>query len=228
VQRDKASTLRLLILVIGFVATVMPWALRNKIQFGSYTLTSGGYAEAILIQRTIYNQMSWPEVGVAMIHWLPDFGDSLTKKMFSEHLYNKLGWGPGAYSDQQYNEQLRTLSEELGGKEKIFGHLIKEEVLTPKHVAVSVPLALRGTFISKYWGLAGFIAFIALLIQTLKKKDYSLLIMSLPLFYMVAFHAGLSVSIPRYNLPLVTLYAMSLAWYIHLLGTKLYKKYCHA
>lgn len=224
-KRDQQTLLKFLILVLGFVLTVSPWALRNKAQFDSLTLTSGGYAEAILVQRINYNQMSWPEVGVAMIYWLPDFGDSLAKKMFPEHLHNKLGWHGKSYYAQQYKKQVRELSEQLGGADKILTHLIKEDILTPKHIAVSIPLALRGTFIAKYWGLLGFIAFIALLVQSLRRKDYSVLIMSLPLFYMVAFHAGLSVSIPRYNLPLISLYALCMAWYINLYGTKFIAKF---
>ena len=223
-SRDRKAVLRLLCLIVGFATIAAPWALRNKAQFDSYTLTSGGYAEAILIQRINYNQMRWPEIGVAMIYWLPDFGDSLARKLFPSELHNKLGWGESSYYAQQYQETVEQLSRELGGKDKILAHLVKEELLTLKHVAVSIPLALRGTFIAKYWGLAGFIAFIVLLIQTTRKKDYRLCVMALPLFYMVAFHAGLSVSIPRYNLALVTLYALSMAWYINLYGTRLVQK----
>ncbi|GJL85504.1 MAG: hypothetical protein DHS20C02_12790 [Micavibrio sp.] len=224
INRTKSSWLRLGVLVVTFIMIVSPWAIRNKTNFDSFTLTSGGYAEAILVQRINYNQMSWPEVGVAMLYWLPDFGDSLAKKVFPTHLHDKLGWNENSYYGQGYGPRIEVLSKELGGSDKILGHLIKEEVLTPKHIAVSVPLALRGTFIAKYWGLVGFIAFIALLIQTLRQKDYTILIISLPLFYMVAFHAGLSVSIPRYNLPLVTIYALSMAYYINIYGQKIVTK----
>ena len=223
-HRDRLSALRLAALILGFIITVSPWALRNKIHFDSPTLTSGGYAEAILMQRINYNQMRWPEIGVAMIYYLPDFGDSLSKELFPPPLSAKLGWGKGTYYAQGYFKQVQNLSAELGGNDKVLPHLIRNEVLSPKHIAVSAPLAVRGMFIAKYWGLLGAIAFIALLIRTLRWHDRSILIMALPLFFMVAFHAGLSVSIPRYNLPLVTLYALSMGWYINLYGQKIVSK----
>ncbi len=217
-KKDRRAGLQFAVLVVGFILAVSPWAIRNKIFLNSYTLTSGGYAEAILVQRTNYNQMSWPEVAVAMVYWLPDFGDSIAQNFFPEHLYNKLNWDEGSYYSQGYSKKMKSLSQQLGGENKVLRYLISEEVLTLKHVAVSFPLAIRGVFIAKYWGLAGFLAFVVLLIQSLRRHDYSLALISLPVFFMVAFHAGLSVSIPRYNLPLVALDALSLAWYINLYG----------
>jgi len=193
----------------------------NKIHFDSYALTSGDYGESILIQRTNYNQMSWLEAGVAMIYWFPDFGDSLAQKLFPEEWSKRLGWGEGTYYRQQYEEKLEQLSLELGGRDKVLGYLIREEVFTPKHIVTSVPLALRGALIAKYWGIIGFIAFVVLCVQTLRSKDSSILIIALPLFFIVAFHAGLSVSIPRYNLPLLALYALSMAWYLNFYGQKI-------
>lgn len=224
IRRNKQSFLNLAVLILAFIVSVSPWAIRNKIHFDSLALTTGGYAEAILIQRTNYNQMSWLEVGVSMIYWLPDFGDGLAEKLFPEELHNKLGWGEGTYYDQQYQDKIAQLESQLGDKDKILGHIIKTEILTAKHVATSIPLAMRGVFIAKYWGLIGFIAFLFLLVQTARKKEYGVLVISLPLFFMVAFHAGVSVSIPRYNLPLIMLYALCMAWYMDLYGRKLFEK----
>lgn len=220
-QKNHRAGMRFLLLAAVFTVCVAPWAIRNKLQFNSYTLTSGGYAEAILVQRTNYNQMSWPEIGVAMIYWLPDFGDSLAREIFPQKLHARLGWDKGTYYAQGYGKQIETLSRDLGGHDKILPHLIREEILSLKHIAVSIPLALRGTFIAKYWSLIGFIAFITLSVHTVKRRNYALLVIAAPLFFMVAFHAGLSVSVPRYNLPLIALYALSIAWYVRLYGTKL-------
>lgn len=227
VRPSKKRVLRFAFLIVGFVITISPWALRNKAHFDSYALTTGGYAEAILIQRVNYNEMSWPEIGVAMVYWLPDFGDSLARQLFSSDLYERLGWDEGTYYGQGYDDRLNALSKELGGQDKILSYLIKTELLSLKHVAVSVPLALRGVFISKYWGLIGFVAWLSLVIWSLRRRQFDLLVLSLPAFFMVAFHAGLSVSIPRYNLPLMMLYAPAMAWYIRLYGTKLFAKFAY-
>lgn len=223
-KRSRKTGLTFVILILSFAVTVSPWSVRNKLQFGSYGLTTGGYAEAILIERTNYNQMRWQEIPVAMIYWLPDFGDSLARTLFSDDLHNKLGWGDDTYYAQGYLKKYQALSEELGGEDKILGYLIREELFSVKHFAVSVALALRGSFVAKYWGLTGFIAFLCLLIQTVKCRKYEILIISLPLFYMVAFHAGLSVSISRYNSPLIILYSLSIASYIHFYGQKIVTK----
>jgi 4-amino-4-deoxy-L-arabinose transferase-like glycosyltransferase len=226
IKRDRDSFIKTGILIASFVIAILPWALRNKTHFDSYALTSGGYAETILTQRISYNQMSWEEVGVAMIYWLPDFGDSLAPQLFPEELYNKLSWDQDSYY-KRYRKNKDDFAKMLGGEDKVVGYLIREEVLTPKHVAVSIPLAIRGIFIAKYWGLVGFIAALALGIQAFRRKDYSILLMAAPLLFMVAFHAGLSVSIPRYNLPLIALYALAMAWYINLYAGKALAKIRH-
>ena len=218
------SLLKVGVLILGFLICASPWAIRNKMHFDSYALSGGNYAEAILIQRTHYNQMAWNEIGAAMIYYLPDFGDSLAQKIFPETQTEKFGWGGNSYHHQGYAGPLEHLSEKLGGKDKVMPYLIRTELLSAKHLAVSLPLVIRGIFISKYWGLAGFLAFCALLLQTVRQKNYALLVMSLPLFFMVAFHAGLSVSLPRYNLPLIVIYSLSMAHYIHFFGQKFVTK----
>lgn len=225
-KRNWHSALKAFILTCAFIIAVLPWAIRNKIQFDTYALTTGEYAEAILIQRTNYNQMTWPEIGVTMIYWLPDFGDSLAQRIFPPKWHEKLGWGEDTYYTQGYQNKIVELSEELGSKDRILKHLVHKEILTVKHFAVSIPLAIRGIFISKYWGLIGFFSFVTLAYHTIRQRNFSLLIISMPLFFMVAFHAGLSVSIPRYNLPLIALYALCMAWYIKLYGQKIVSKIC--
>lgn len=223
-KRDKLSVPSLLVVIITFISVITPWSLRNKAQFDSYALTHSEYSAIILIERTNYNQMSWPEVLTAFVYWLPDFGDSLSEKIFPEHLYKKLGWDNNSYYGQGAYDRLTKLSEELGSREKITGHIIRKEILTPKHIAVSVPLGMRGLYIAKYWGLVGLVSFLILLSSMMRKKDYRLLVVSLPALYMAAFHAGLSVSIPRYNLVLIIPYAISIAWYLEKYGRKTFTK----
>jgi hypothetical protein len=229
-KRHKTDILRFLLLGTVFIAAVSPWAIRNKVQFDSFALTSGNYAEAILLQRVSYNDMSWPEVAVSFLYWFPDFGDSLAQKIFPPALTAKLGWDQGSYymQGQAYEAKIQALSDQLGGSDKILNHLIFNQVLTVKHMVLSLALAWRGLFIAKYWSVLGFISFAGLMVYTLRLGDYRLLALSLPIFFMVAFHAGLSVSIPRYNIPLVFPYALSMAWYIKAYGQKFFAKIRHA
>lgn len=220
----RAGLLRAVVLAAVFTLAVAPWALRNKIQFDSFALTSGGYAEAILVQRINYNQMSWPEVGAAMIYWLPDFGDSLGEAIFPAAWTERLGWNDQSYYAQGYNTRIDQLTAELGGRDRILGYLIRNDVLTLKHAAVTLALAIRGMFVAKYWGMAGFLATLVLLIHTIRRGDYSLVVIALPLMFMVGFHAAISVSIPRYNVPLVALYALSMGWAIRKLGHDIHRR----
>jgi 4-amino-4-deoxy-L-arabinose transferase-like glycosyltransferase len=221
---EKRKLLQAFVILIGFLVVIAPWSVRNNIHFGSFALTHSDYAEIVLIERTNYNKMSWPEVGVAMIYWLPDFGDSLAEKLFPEKLYNKLGWDRDSYYGPRSRGRIDQLTDELGSRDKILGHVLKHDVLTTKHISVSVPLALRGMYIGKYWGLLGLIAFAVFLVHCLRTRRYDFIIISLPVLYMVAFHAGLSVSIARYNLVLMALYAFAMAYYLEKYGSKIVTK----
>jgi hypothetical protein len=87
-----------------------------------------------------------------------------------------------------------------------------------KHALVSLPLAWRAIFVSKYWGVAGLLCFVFVLIRRVRDGDRALLLASLPAWFMVAFHALVSISIPRYNLALIPLYAYAMAWTVHAAG----------
>ena len=225
VVRTKATFVRTLVLILGFVLCVSPWAMRNYNHFGSPKLTAGTYAGLVLSERIAYNRMSYAEWGASFLYWFPDVGDSLSEKFLPPSLYNKLGWEDGTYyrtySKQIYFQNL----EEAGGNDALLVYLLKEEILPDivKHVMVSIPLALRASFVAKYWGVVGFIAFLVLLYTTMRRKDYRLLVMSLPVLYMVAFNAGVSVSIPRYNFPLIALYAFAMAWAVCSVSFRIYK-----
>ena len=80
------------------------------------------------------------------------------------------------------------------------------------YAGVSLLLMWRGIFVGKYLGLAGLISLPFTLSLTDPRTRSCLLAIALPAFAMAAVHAAVSVSIPRYNLALVPVYACSLAW----------------
>ena len=212
----KRSLVHGTLLAAGFVAVTAPWLIRNSVKFDSWAFTRG-YGEIVLAQRIAYNRMGWDEIGVAFVHWLPDFGDSLTRRNFPQRTYAKLGWGRGSYYRDGTQSVLLQAYASSGGRKGAVDHLINTEILgnPVKHAAVSVALAWRGMFIGKYWGLVGFLAFMAVIFRVRGDIRSRLIVIGLPAWAMVAFHAGVSVSIPRYNLPLIAPYAIAMACILH-------------
>lgn len=204
---------------LAYGAMVTPWMLRNKMLTDRFALTTG-YAGDILSQRVAYNRMTWPEWGVSFIYWLPDFGDTLAHQLFAEKNYDKLGWDDGTYYASVAPKLYKTFAGQVSSPDELLPLILRTEILNHpvKHALVSLPLALRAIFIAKYWGIIGLACFIALSVHLARRKDYTILLLSLPIWFMVAFHALVSVSIPRYNLALIPFYAYAMAWAIHASG----------
>ncbi len=77
---------------------------------------------------------------------------------------------------------------------------------------VTTALLWRAMIIGKYWGILGAFCFIVCLIQTMCSQKYNFLLISLPAWFMAILYASISVSITRYNLGLLFIYSMSIAW----------------
>ncbi len=208
--------------LIAYAATVAPWLIRNKLQIDRYVLTSG-YDGDILAQRVAYNRMGWGEFGVAFLYWFPDFGDNIAKKVFPRRYFEKLKWGGDSYYASVAPALYRRVQAEAKSPDEVVPRLLRTEILAHpiKHALVSLPLAWRGVFVRKYWGIAGLICFLIVAARRRGRPDHALLVASLPVWFMVAFHALVSVSIPRYNLPLIPLYAYAMAWAAYAAGARI-------
>lgn len=206
----------LLVAVIAFAlaygVTVAPWLARNKLHFDRIALTSS-YAGDILSQRVAYNRMGWDEVAVAWLFWFPDFGDHLAERLFPRRTFEKLGWDEGSYYATVGPAVYAQAVAATKNPETVPSYLLRADILANpvKHMLVTLPLAWRAVFVSKYWGIAGLICFCIVFVRSLRLREYALLVASLPVWFMVMFHAFVSVSIPRYNLALIPLYAYALA-----------------
>lgn len=215
---------RLLLFLLSFMLLVAPWSVRNKLQFDSFSLTNG-YAEKTLAQRLAYNEMNWKEYGSAFIYWLPDFGDSLARKLFPGVNVERLGWSKESlYSKEARNllREIYTLPEEARMPYLLDNHFYPDVI---KHGLVSIVLAWRGIFVNKYWGLLGFVC---LLICMFKKKaplDKPLLGYSLlPFLPLMVLYASVSVSIPRYYLMLIPFYAISMGTVLYMIFMRIYHR----
>jgi 4-amino-4-deoxy-L-arabinose transferase-like glycosyltransferase len=213
IKRERPIFAAVLVFALAYGATVAPWLARNKLQFDQLTLTST-HAGDILSQRVAYNRMGWDEFAVAWLYWFPDFGDHIVKRLFPRRIFEKLGWNEGSYYATVAPTVYAQAAAETRNPDAVLPYLLQTEILANpvKHALVTLPLAWRAVFVSKYWGIAGLICFCVVLVRHLRMREYAFLVASLPVWFMVFFHAFVSVSIPRYNLALIPLYAYALAF----------------
>jgi 4-amino-4-deoxy-L-arabinose transferase-like glycosyltransferase len=216
VRMRRTLALGCLCFILANGVFAAPWMMRTHALSGKFSLTTG-YAGDILSQRVAYNRMSWAEWGVSFLFWFPDFGDEAARNLFHPEHYKKLGWDEGSYYATVAPALYRQIARQVSSPDEIVPFILKTEIAGDpiKHAAVTLPLAFRAVFISKYWGVAGLICFIVLVIRQCRRREYTFLLLSLPIWFMVAFHALVSISIPRYNLALIPFYAYAMAWAFH-------------
>jgi 4-amino-4-deoxy-L-arabinose transferase-like glycosyltransferase len=202
----RMAWIKVLVFAIAFSAVVTPWYAHTALgPPSSETNSTENYAATTLIHRLGYNQMSWTEWGISFIYWIPDFGDNIAKLLFAPESYEKLGWGENGYYLSAARGGFTGTIEGTVGPQSRVSDIIRLEILAQpvKHFAVSVALAWRGMFVNKYWGIVGWIAAFIVLWRAARKWDEPVLLLFLPACIMVAFHAAISVSIPRYNMLLI-------------------------
>jgi len=208
VRAHRKAWIALIVFSIAYCATVAPWSIyKSQVETRE---TGVSYGAVVLSHRLGYNQMSWPEVGVAFIYWLPDFGDSLAKKLFAPRYYEKLGWSERGY----YRLGARAVNESTArGSPPTIGNLVRRDILSQplKHTMVSAALAWRGMFINNYWGILSWIAGAIVLWHAVRNNNRTVLLLFLPACAMVGFHALVSVSIPRYNIILIPALSYAMA-----------------
>lgn len=194
------------------------WLIRNWVQFGDYKLTKG-YAEMILPQRLAYNDMALKEFGAAFIYWLPDFGDSLSEKLFPPSFYERLNLEnpEGIYLHSIYKDTPHLRQEaQKAGMEPVM-YMIKHELLShlPTHIATTLPLTWRGMFVAKYWSFFVLFLFFPALFYALRNRWDAMLVFCFFPWFMLGFHAFVSINIPRYSLSLIPCLAIGAAWALH-------------
>lgn len=207
-SRERSVTIACGIAMMAAVG--VPWIVRNAHTFGDPALTET-YGGRIIAQRVQYNRMSPEEIAVSFIYWLPDFGDSVSERLFSPRLFERLDFGPGSYY-KDGNDYYQALLARQGGKDGITSTIIAEEVLAKpfKHAAVTAALAWRALFVGKLWGLVALVVFIAALV-TQGRQRRMLWLLGVPGLFMVCLYAAVSVSIPRYAICMLPAYSVAFA-----------------
>ncbi len=200
-----------LLFLAGFAIAAGPWVVRNGLSLGEYGI-SKGYAPFILVQRISYNDMNWTEWRASFVYGLPDFGDSLAEDLFESEDYTRLSFDNPDGFYLRGNGLLRgeTL-EKAGSEENYLPYLMQTYVIGDlyKHVMVTLSLAWRGMWVSKYWGLITIPIFLGVFLSAIRTKWAAFIIFSLPPWFMLGFHAFTSVNVVRYNLILIPCLAIA-------------------
>jgi 4-amino-4-deoxy-L-arabinose transferase-like glycosyltransferase len=191
-----------LLLMCGMGALVtLPWLVRNQIEFDRLALSGGDYGGRSLLQRLAYNDMTLAEFGAAFIYWLPDFGDSLARRLLPPASFARLGWDEPHTFYRQGVARMRADMQRGVVKSEV-GTLLRNEVLSRplEHGRASLALAWRGIFIGKSWGLVAWLCAALALWRGWRSRQADFLLLCLPALFLCLFQAAVSVSIPRYNL----------------------------
>ena len=207
----RQAFIRALCFVAGGCAVMLPWIVRNDLVLSRPAL-SFGYASEVLVQRIAFDAMSWTEFGQSFVCWLPDGSGMGT-----------LLWGAGACARFQLEQRadtfywignttlLHSTVAAAGGLDHHLSYLVHTYIIPDLawHVMVSIPLALRGVSINHYWGFVLTFVCAAMTWRALRTGDRRILIVTLPGWFMLAFHAACAVNQVRYNLMLVVPFALA-------------------
>lgn len=226
-ERTRRWLMLCLCLIAGFATAVSPWVWRNGTATGQYQI-SEGYAPFILIQRVAYNRMTAKEFGVSFVYGLPDFGDLLAERLFPKEDFRRFDYQEPDGFYLAGNSTLRTeLTQKAGGWDRLLGYLLRHEILAHpvKHTLVTLSLAWRGMWVSKYWGLVAIPVFLIMSIILWRRGAYPFLIYSFPAWFMLGFHAFTSVNVVRYNLLLVPCLSIAAAWGIGMIAAMVYNRF---
>jgi len=211
-RRRTAAALGLF--AAAYAAVCLPWMLRNADALGALALSGGGYAGAVLSHRLGYNEMTPLQGLAAFIYWLPDFGDNLATDLFGAETVAPLKWdGPASLYRYGAGPLFQETLAAAGDAERHAGYLIRDRVLVEPltHILTSAPLAWRGMMMG-YWGLIGWICAAAFLIAAPTRLRRRGLLLLLPALAVIAIHAAISVSIPRYNLIMIPALSLATGW----------------
>ena len=208
---ERAGWLRALALAGGGVVVLAPWILRNWLVMGRAALTYG-YDSHTLVQRIAFDTMSWREYGLAYLCWLPD-GTSLGRHFVGPGACDRFGWDeqPDSFYVLGLRHMLEQTLKAAGGYDHHLSYLLHTYILAMPvwHMAVSVPLALRGAYVAHWWGFVLLPVCLWVSARALRRGEPAYLAVALPALFMLIFNASVAVNQVRYNLLLVPAYAVA-------------------
>jgi hypothetical protein len=209
----RPALLPVLCLVLPASVLVGLWIARSEVLFGSASLTDPVYLEASLSHRLAFNRMSWPVWAAGWLYYLPDFGDDLATALFGKAALAGLGLGPEGYYHYGFYV-LHPAAHALTAPALATGYLVKTYMLGDpvKFLAVTALLTWRGLFVGRILGLAGLIALVIALWRMPQRQREPLALLAFLGFGAAFANGALSIGLARYNLALIPVYALSIAW----------------
>ena len=206
-----------MLFVVAYCGTILPWMVRNHLQFDHMALTKG-YASKILVERLSYNRMTWSEFAITPLYWLPGPGEALAKQLFDEVDYRRLGFSA---EDSFYRTGVGRDRAELAGmfsnEADRMTHLLEDRLMNEpvKHILVTAALSYRGMWIVKYWSLVAAPTMLFLFARCFWNRSWrEFAIFLLPGLFMLVFHATITSNVHRYNLKLIPGMALSCGWLV--------------
>ncbi|WP_428376011.1 hypothetical protein [Lichenicoccus sp.] len=197
--------------VAGTALPVLPWIARNAVELHRAAL-SFGYASHTLVQRIAFDAMTPREYGLSFVCWLPD-GSGLGRLIAGRQACDRFGWDehPDSFYSIGNGPLMQRTLDAAGGWPHHMAYLVHHYLLAEplRHLLVSIPLALRGMYVDHWWGVL--LAPVSLWATTRawRRRDWPVLLLSLPAWFLLAFNAVVAVNQPRYNLLLVLPFSLA-------------------
>jgi len=209
-ETDRFHVTGQIAFVVCGLLVLLPWAVRNFIQFGDPMLTDI-YEARYLAHRLAYNGMPGSEWMVAIVNWIPTNGDQVARILFGEATQvHWSGTGPGTYFHTGEGILAAAISAS-SGRNPVYQLLI--EHLSPwRHLAVTPVIFTRGM-----WGSHGFFAYIGMaclpqlvyrLLASPRREAGLALLVTAGLLVLV--HALLTPNSYTLNTPMLFLMALAL------------------
>ena len=196
--------------VLGFCFVIAPMFLRNFVVLDVFALSDSSYLISNLCHRLAFNLMTWREWFMGWVYYLPV---SPAKTWFGADSLAPLGWGNESYY-QYGRDTLDHFVRKGRDTAEAKSYLLNTFVISMplKFIAVTMLLMWRGIFVGHLVGLIAIPSVVGFLVGAKGVLLKRWLFILAPAFFMAGVHAAVSVSIYRYNIPLIIPYCLAMAW----------------
>ncbi len=221
--KRKQTLQGVFLFAVAYYALVGPWLLRNKYHFDRLYLTARG--GVVLALRAHYNSMSWEEYKASFLYWTPyKSSKELLAKHFDEaEVTKRLNRRHPTHSIYKTARQRRSDLRKLHGQIEADKIQLKESldyiVKHPlRHLAVTIPIAIRGIFVENTQMFFGqkfigshistfiFLCFLGVVGIAAVRRNVGLFVAFLTPLYCWGMYSFVSQNIVRYNIPSVPLF----------------------